>query len=644
MGKGPTAIDDLFSRPFQQGDIRLLSEPNLGLEEWCGRFLPSNARISVRVRIQKAKRQMTGKKAFQYLITTNDPNLALPLEAVRSEADFLSLQKQLVKRFPNSYVPPCIGPFKNSGLLELFLEAVASNPFFRNDFAFEDFVNGNVQVYKTALKRNGLSEGVTRWAQAISEEPNLKSDDQYINGIIHDFGVMLKVGKQLLQCSEMQKVALHRMEKATGKMQDVLQKCTVVNHSRIPMQILGEYDESAIQLRKHKDVLKRAYGVGAFQRNVVDFLTYDVAYIAQWEKYTKKVMLSKRAYEKANAAAEKEEGADGKKAEQYRGKANILAVAFFNLLKGVLGHNLHVYRENRPYSARRLYENFAKFQLQGSSELLKVWRNTGVEVKDIPEEEYAMNRAYGTSGDGNDTRSVGSKSSFNFPGSPSFSGPSKNSIAEARKASRNGQYKSSSSPNAIMISPKGTVGNAELPPPGMVRPPADSDEWSLDSDEVDGMVHPEVKVVKPPSAPVSPLVANPMFQRNQGHEKKAKLRKEQRNKKENASTNVKAPFAKTPAARTPAAKAPSNVVSSLADTDAANSGPSRPMMPKPNFLAEINKGAAKKLRKVSSLDKSDNIGGKKKSSSSGTPVSGNPLVAELQARMKERRRPMSLDY
>eukprot|EP00511_Aplanochytrium_stocchinoi_P001545 CAMPEP_0204843394 /NCGR_PEP_ID=MMETSP1346-20131115/47953_1 /ASSEMBLY_ACC=CAM_ASM_000771 /TAXON_ID=215587 /ORGANISM="Aplanochytrium stocchinoi, Strain GSBS06" /LENGTH=689 /DNA_ID=CAMNT_0051982529 /DNA_START=101 /DNA_END=2170 /DNA_ORIENTATION=- len=441
----------LYRDVFDERDKQLLIEPQLGLAEWTGRFLP--AKVRVEVTIQKKKRQMTGKKSYIYVVKTTDPNLPLPQESIRKDTDFLTLYNQLQKRFPNAYVPPCTGPFRNAAMMEIFLQAVSNNPFFRNDFSYEDFVDGRgVKSFKHTLSKSGRSEGTLRWAQAINEEPTANSDYEYIAGVVEQFGILHQNAKKVLDCMILQADALKRMEKATEKLEGVLEATgQIPGKALIPMQVIGDYDEAAIQTRKHKMAIKGAYGYNAFSRKVVDRLQYDVSVIVQWQKTIKRILANKKAYEKVKAALKKAE--PGTKTDALEAKKATLKVDLKNELQGILGYDLSSFRENRLEEARELYNELARFHILGATEVLKVWKSTGATIdNNNAEEEFTRNLNYPGSVDGRSVRTGGS--SFNI-------------------MDREGR-----SSSLLLISPRGSVGSAHLPPPGLH---AKADDWDLES-------------------------------------------------------------------------------------------------------------------------------------------------------------------
>mmetsp|Transcript_27699 Transcript_27699/g.33860 ORF Transcript_27699/g.33860 Transcript_27699/m.33860 type:complete len:469 (+) Transcript_27699:441-1847(+) len=468
-------------------------------------------------------------------------------------------------------------------MMEIFLQAVSNNPFFRNDFSYEDFVDGRgVKSFKHTLSKSGRSEGTLRWAQAINEEPTANSDYEYIAGVVEQFGILHQNAKKVLDCMILQADALKRMEKATEKLEGVLEATgQIPGKALIPMQVIGDYDEAAIQTRKHKMAIKGAYGYNAFSRKVVDRLQYDVSVIVQWQKTIKRILANKKAYEKVKAALKKAE--PGTKTDALEAKKATLKVDLKNELQGILGYDLSSFRENRLEEARELYNELARFHILGATEVLKVWKSTGATIdNNNAEEEFTRNLNYPGSVDGRSVRTGGS--SFNI-------------------MDREGR-----SSSLLLISPRGSVGSAHLPPPGLH---AKADDWDL-----------EEKTDKTPPAPTG-----------------AQMRKPAPPKLSLPPKAIVSP---------PKEEAPV-VVETKSFNNEANSMPKRPPMPGgANFLAAIQNGAT--LNKVADSEKSENIGGTRKPSINHLPAGAersNSILAELAPKLQKIRAKIDhedLDY
>ena len=140
-----------------------LQDPTTTLQTWLHNFYIKP--VSIEVRKEVVKKSLRNKTVFY--VSSNDPLWPDCLEAARSKADFKLLYTQLKLRFPTAIVPN-LPRFDSKvdeiSMLELYLEKLFANQFFRNDVALTDFVDGSFRDYRqTKLKDRQASEGSYRW-------------------------------------------------------------------------------------------------------------------------------------------------------------------------------------------------------------------------------------------------------------------------------------------------------------------------------------------------------------------------------------------------------------------------------------------------------------------------------------------------
>eukprot|EP00924_Labyrinthula_sp_SR-Ha-C_P014126 maker-scaffold_146-snap-gene-0.3-mRNA-1 protein AED:0.00 eAED:0.00 QI:176/1/1/1/1/1/3/817/170 len=135
-----------------QDDLRAkLEDDKITIKQWINIFNSKPVEISVSV--DKIKKGYFNSQKVFYLVSAIDQMWPDVQPAKRTNEDLVLLTKQLKLRFPNAIVSPLPSDITNGFNVAKYLQKIVSNPFFRTDVAYIDFMDGKLPEYRMTKKK-----------------------------------------------------------------------------------------------------------------------------------------------------------------------------------------------------------------------------------------------------------------------------------------------------------------------------------------------------------------------------------------------------------------------------------------------------------------------------------------------------------
>eukprot|EP00924_Labyrinthula_sp_SR-Ha-C_P006057 maker-scaffold_65-snap-gene-0.60-mRNA-1 protein AED:0.02 eAED:0.02 QI:176/0.66/0.5/1/1/1/4/0/436 len=362
-----------------QDDLRAkLEDDKITIKQWINIFNSKPVEISVSVdKIKKVS-------AIDQMWPDVQP-------AKRTNEDLVLLTKQLKLRFPNAIVSPLPSDITNGFNVAKYLQKIVSNPFFRTDVAYIDFMDGKLPEYRMTKKKDRrLSEGVIRWLQCTTDFPLVNCDDNFLNTLSAEFDMLEKHQKANLKALQIHYEQMLKLETSANSvastfeallaMEKASEKKLPVNLSGLPAERLADYIQGTINMSyRHEQVIKKAYGSTTFKRLFIDDVVFQISLIQTFKSQIREVRDAMRAYKRAQDADANSAGLTEMQIKKNRELLDKRYIDFTKIRQGIVGYELEIFKEQRTEFMRAFYENLARFHMLGSSQIQKEWANSGVE-------------------------------------------------------------------------------------------------------------------------------------------------------------------------------------------------------------------------------------------------------------------------
>lgn len=367
------------------------------LNAWMGTITEKKCEFRVE-KVQTGKRMVGGKK-YGFKVTTMDPLWDNCPPAIRTKRDFGLLQKQLESRFPNAVVPKIQQKeVENLHLMEIYLQNLSLNPFFRMDVTFADFLNGKKKEFKQTKKNDRKhSQGTLRWLQQTTEYKEVDVTDDTIKSVKVDLEQLKKASNSLIQGITAQIKAMADMQNATGIVAGVFSEFLAVEQasenkvhgsaSGLPPGKVKTLVSKLMNLHtNHQKGLQQSYDGGSLERLTINHLIIFIREINGFKRLVDLCQSAKHDFDKAkqNFDSIPNENPSKEGAKQALGQKDIV----FYKEKRALAFELEKFRTFKTIKIGTLFQNICKYHLRGAKRITDEWSQSGVSLNDREEQQF----------------------------------------------------------------------------------------------------------------------------------------------------------------------------------------------------------------------------------------------------------------
>lgn len=401
------------------------------LEAWKRAHLENQLLVSVSEPTRVTKGRFRKKNKVLYVVRTTSKTNTHRVE--RSWKDFVALQEAIAFRFPGCVTPP-LPPSKttiaaNTGEhfvtkrmhgLELFLQATAEHPYFRDDRAFGEFISSSTSFNRSLSRQTDStpSMGVSKWGESLQQANRVADPYTLTHALQAEFTVIKAQLKSLkeavhVHARRLQALALSNVDLAVAfKDWSFTERDSVAllsgeafsptaNTPNGQVILADKITDMQEMTTAYAAVMHEEYGPSQLEAVLLDAIRFEFAFIKGWDDALSLILSKLNTCAKAQAvvnASEKELSGMTQKKENNQhqrwskkinkvqkklvGARLVLAEAEAeskNYQQGALSVEIYLYREARALRGEKLVDNFTRLHQRGIASLGKIFNGTGIE-------------------------------------------------------------------------------------------------------------------------------------------------------------------------------------------------------------------------------------------------------------------------
>ena len=294
-------------------------------------------------------------------------------QVIRTQPEFVALEKSLAERFPYIVLPPLREPYLTEALNE-----IAENPFIRCDAAFEGFVGPSGDISNLPQED---SEGQLRWKQAVTSRSadNPRATVLFMNALRGEFESAISSMKKLLKAlgsyqQKLEALAVSGLElsNALGKRLEHEEASKNKALASLPFdKMLSILDATTKSMKDHNEATQEA-SAARFHAHVVVPMQYDIVVLLAWKNQMDLMRKKFRLFAKLGEKISKEK--DPAKLEKMERERAELEVALYQYEQGTLGIELERLRNQRCERLQEWQHSLAEFHLDLGAGLNEAWQ------------------------------------------------------------------------------------------------------------------------------------------------------------------------------------------------------------------------------------------------------------------------------